>query len=184
MRLFKFFWVLHRWFAGVFGVALICVAVTGLVLQFKGRSEWIQPETHSGAEGGAAEFITIERLLEVVWAQEHPGFEQLADVSRIDLRPDKRVYKVLSEHGQAELQVCAVTGSVLNVSWRPSDLVESIHDGSFFGGWVYDWVMPATAIGLVFLCLSGFWIWIQPKVRKRRARRRRAEAARASPAEA
>ncbi len=105
MRPFKFFWISHRWVAGTLVVVLLTLAVTGFLLQIKGRSGWIQPETHTGAEGGAAEFITIEKLLEIVWAQQHPEFRQLADISRIDLRPNKRVYKVLSEHGHAELQV-------------------------------------------------------------------------------
>ena len=182
MRLIKFFWVSHRWIGGMLAVMLLWLAVTGFLLQIKGRSEWIQPGTRTGAEGGAEDFLTIERLLEVVWAQEHPGFEGLDDISRIDLRPGKRVYKVLSAHGHAELQVCAVTGEVLNISWRPSDLIEAIHDGSFFGKWVYDWVMPITAVGLVFLCGSGIWIWVDMKRRKHRHKRRRTKTLKADSA--
>ena len=175
MQLVKFFWVSHRWVGGACAVVLLWLAVTGFLLQIKGRSEWIQPETRTGAMGGVDDFITVERLLEIVWLQQHPEFEQLGDISRIDLRPGKRVYKVLSEHKHAELQVCAVTGEVMNVSWRPSDLIEAIHAGSFFGKWVHGWIMPGVAIGLVYLCGSGIWIWIDMKLRKLRHKRRRAK---------
>ena len=99
------------------------------------------------------------------------------DVDRVDFRPGRRVFKVQSVHGHAEIQVCAVTGNVLHVDVRRSDLLEDIHDGSFFGEWVHSWLMPLACLGLAFLAFSGLWLWIEPKVRKRRRNRRAGGAA-------
>lgn len=70
--------------------------------------------------------------------------------------------------------MCAITDRILGQDWRPSDLLEDIHDGSFFGGWVHDWVMPIVPMTLLFLVFSGIWLWIEPIVRKRRRRARQA----------
>ena len=94
-----------------------------------------------------------------------------ADIDRVDVRPDKRLYKVLSAHHYAEMQLCAVTGEVLGVSWRPSDLLENIHDGSFCGNWAHDWHMPAVSAALLFLVCSGMWLWIEPALYRRRRRK-------------
>ena len=116
----------------------------------------------------------LQELFDAVWAQNHPDFKSMSDIIRIDFQPQKRVFKVQSEHRHAEIQVCAVTGDVLGVAWRLSDLLEEIHDGSFLGDWFHDWVMPGVSVGLLFLAFSGWWLWLDPKVRKRlRGRRQR-----------
>ena len=81
----------------------------------------------------------------------------------------------------AKIQVCAVTGAILSGPLtRRSDLIESIHDGSFFGDWAHGWVMPAAAIGLLVLTVSGIWVWIAPVLTRRRRRAVAASAARAA----
>ncbi len=114
----------------------------------------------------------MQRLLEVVYTQEHPDFRELGDIERIDFRPDDRIFKVISKHHYSELQVCAVTGRVMSSAWRPSDLIEDIHDGSFWAGWWHDWAMPLFGVGLVFMTASGLWLWIEPTLRRRKRRRR------------
>ena len=154
------------------GLVVLNVAVTGFLLLIKKDHDWIQPPTQRGAEGGIERFITNQQLFETVLAQGHPDFASLDDVNRVDFRPGKRVFKVQSHHHHTEMQVDAVSGAVLGVAKRNSDLIESLHDGSFFGDAVHGWLMPLTAIALVFLVASGLFIWLQPKVK--RARRRRA----------
>ncbi len=62
------------------------------------------------------------------------------DVNRLDVRPGRGVVKVWLHNGY-EVQVDLGTGAVLQTAYRRSDLIESIHDGSFFAG---DW----TKLGL------------------------------------
>ncbi|MEM7229038.1 MAG: PepSY domain-containing protein, partial [Planctomycetota bacterium] len=124
-------------------------------------------------EGTVQDFIPFQRVVDAVLAAGDPAFATVDDIDRIDVRPDKRVHKVRSRNGFAEIQVDAVTGEILSQgNVRRSDLIESIHDGSFFGGWMHDWVMPLVSIALLFLIGSGFWLWIEPMVRRARRRRR------------
>ena len=83
-----------------------------------------------------------------------------------------RIHKVRSKHHHSEMQVDAVTGKVLDTDWRPSDLLESIHDGSYFGAWVHDYVMLVVPLGLAFMALSGVYLWLSPVLRKRRHKKR------------
>ena len=100
-----------------------------------------------------------------------------------DYRPGQNVFKVQSVHNHSEIQVDAITGEVLRTDVRRSDLLEDIHDGSFFGDWAHDWVWPIVPIALMFLVFSGLWLFIEPLVRRKKRRRRR-EAARAAETQA
>lgn len=168
--MYKFFREAHKGTGILLGVVILNIAVSGFLLLIKKDFDWIQPPTRTGAAGGVETFITNQRLFEVVFAQDHPGFHTLADIDRVDFRPDRRVFKVRSVHAHAEIQVDAVTGEVLSTAVRRSDLIESLHDGSYYGDWAHGWLMPATSAALLLLLGSGLYVWLQPKYR--RARRR------------
>lgn len=171
VRAFKLFWNLHKWTGIVAAAFFLMIATTGLLLLLKKRIDWIQPPAIVDMEGGPEQYITIDEVMRIVLAQNHADFQSIDDVDRFDLRPRERVYKVVSKHNYSEIQVGAISGQVLSVDWRPSDLIESIHDGSFVGGWMHDWVMPIVPVALVFLVFSGIWLWIEPIVRRRKRRR-------------
>jgi len=64
------------------------------------------------------------------------------------------------------------SGRVLQTAYRRSDLIESIHDGSFFGGdWTKLGVFLPTGIVLLLLWCGGMWMWWVPFIAKRRRRR-------------
>ena len=172
IKSFKFFWTAHKWTGIISALLFVIIACTGFMLLIKKRSDWIQPPTQIGAPGVVAEFISVDAAVQAVLAQQHVDFQSVSDVDRIDVRVEDRVYKITSRHNYTEIQVCAVTGNVLSTSWRPSDLFEDIHDGSFFGGWVHDWIMPIVPAALLFLVCSGIWLWIEPIVRRRRRLKR------------
>jgi len=172
VKSFKILWNAHKWTGIILAVIFLMTATTGFMLLIKKRNNWIQPPTQEGRPGAVVEFISIERAMRSVFTQDHGDFRSMDDIDRIDIRPGKRVFKVRSNHNYSEIQVCAITGDVLSVGWRPSDLFESIHDGSFFGRFVHNWVMPVVTIALVFLVFSGVWLWVEPIVRRRRRKRR------------
>lgn len=171
MKLFKFLWSTHKWTGIVLAVVFLNIAVSGFFLLNKKDYDWIQPPTQSGAAGEVSAFISPQRLFEIVFAQEHPDFKTLADVDRVDFRPAKRVHKVRSVHNYAEIQVDAVTGDVLSTAIRRSDWFERLHDGSLYGAWVHDWLMPLVAVSLVFMVCSGLYIWYFPVWKKKRRQR-------------
>lgn len=177
MKTFKFFWTTHKWTGILFSVFFLVIAVTGFLLLIKKEFAWIQPPTLKGTSGNISQFKSMRELLDIVLAQQHPDFTSLDDIDRVDVRPGKRVYKVRSVRNHSEIQVDAVSGKVLNVSSRASDLIESIHDGSFVGGWFHDYCMPFVSFALLFLIFSGIWLWLEPVVKKwRKKRKREAEA--------
>jgi uncharacterized iron-regulated membrane protein len=173
VKTFKFFWVTHKWTGTILAVLVGLTACTGFLLLIKKKVDWIQPPTERGAEGELADFLRIQDVIAIALAQNHPAFQSFDDIERIDVRPDKRVHKIHSHHEYAELQIDAITGEVLSTDVRRSDWLESLHDGSFFGSFVHEWVMPIVPIALLFLIFSGIWLWIEPMVRRARRRKRR-----------
>ena len=172
MKLYKLLWDTHKWTGITLSVFLLISAGTGFLLLLKKRYQWIQPPTRKGTAGGVDEFITLQELFHIVLGQGHEDFRTLEDIGRIDYRPKYRVHKIHSNHHHSEIQVDAVTGEILSVDVRVSDLIENIHDGTFFADWVHDWFMPLVPIGLTFLVGSGLYLWLAPMIRKRLQRRR------------
>jgi len=174
VRSFKLYWNLHRWTGIILAAVFAGTAVTGFLLLIKKKVAWIQPPTMEGEAGDPGAFMPVGDAFEIVLAQGHPDFAVADDVDRIDVRPGDRVYKFQSKHHYAEIQVDAVTGAVLAVAPRRSDLIEDLHDGSFYGDWFHAWFMPLVAAGLLFLVCTGLWLWIEPKLYRRKRRRRSA----------
>jgi uncharacterized iron-regulated membrane protein len=177
MNVFKTLWDLHKWTGLAICLVVAVTSVTGFLLLMKKEFSSIQPPTQVGAEGTLEEFISIAAVLDAARATGDPAFSTIDDIDRIDFRPGKRVHKVRSKHGHRELQVDAVTGVVLSHTWRPSDLIEEIHDGRWFAEIWHSYGMPIVALALLFLSFSGVYIWITPVLRKRRRRRARTESA-------
>jgi uncharacterized iron-regulated membrane protein len=172
MSRLKLFWAIHKYAGVALALLVTMVAVTGLLLLLKKDFAALQPPTQRGSDGRPADFLSIDEVLRRTYAIGHPAFTGPEDIERIDLRIDRRVHKVRSRRGFMEVQVDAVTGAILSGPLpRRSDLLERIHDGSFFADWVHGWVMPAVAMGLLLLTGTGLWIWIAP-ILTRRARRR------------
>jgi uncharacterized iron-regulated membrane protein len=168
MKLFKFFWSTHKWTGIVLAIVFLNIAITGFFLLQKKEYHWIQPATRNGAPGEVSAFISNQRLFAVVLAAGNPDFKTFEDIDRVDFRPGKRVHKVRSVHNDAEIQVDAITGAILSQEIRRSDWFERLHDGSFFGSWAHEWLMPVVALGLMFLVCSGLYIWYFPVWKKRR----------------
>lgn len=172
MRTFKLFWNTHKWTGIVLALILATTAVTGFLLLLKKEFAWIQPPTQRGTEGDYREFASIGEVIDAVLAQGHEDFTSVDDVDRIDFRPGKSIHKVRSVRNDTEFQVDAMTGEVVSgPDVRRSDLIERIHDGSFIADWFHDYIMPLSAIGLLFLTFSGIWLWLEPKWRRRKRNR-------------
>ncbi len=89
------------------------------------------------------------------------------DVNRLDVRPGRGVVKAWLMNGY-EVQVDLGSGRVMQTAFRRSDLIESIHDGSFFGGdWTKLGLFLPSGIVVLLLWLSGLWMWWVPFAAKR-----------------
>ena len=168
----------HFWAALAAAVPLLVIIGSGILLQTKKQWTWVQPFEHRGT--GTTPAVDFDRILAAVRLAPGLGATTWDDVDRVDVRPSRGVAKVTLRN-RWEVQVDLGTGDLLQTAYRRSDLIESIHDGSFFGG---DWTklglfLPAGAT-LLLLWLSGLWmVWVQlnGKRRKRRVRQLRRRAA-------
>ena len=159
---------LHRWGALVSALPVLVVVLSGLLLQLKKDWAWVQPPTRSGtAEAPSLPFEAILAAASGTAAAEVSSWE---DIDRLDVRPDKGVVKVRCEN-RWELQLDAATGEVLSSTLRRSDLIESIHDGSWFSDGVKLWVFLPAALVLTGLWFTGVYLWWLPFGVRRRRRR-------------
>ncbi|MBI9016527.1 MAG: PepSY domain-containing protein [Phycisphaerae bacterium] len=166
MKHYKLNRTVHKWLGIIFAIAFLEIAVTGLLLLEKKNYNWIQPETKKGSEGGVEDFITNQKLFEVVLAAGHKDFSTMDDIDRVDFRPGKRVFKVQSKHNYREIQVDAVNNDILSIATRNSDMIEALHDGSYFGEFVHRWLMRAFAVVTVVLTITGLYLWLAPALKK------------------
>jgi hypothetical protein len=104
----------------------------------------------------------LERILTSVRNVSELNVASWDDVNRIDVRPGKGVAKVWLKSGY-EVQVDLGTGSVLHSAYRRSDLIESLHDGSFFAGdWTKLGLFLPSGVALLLLWASGLWMFWVP----------------------
>ena len=168
---------IHHWGSIVVAVPIVIVLVTGVLLLLKKEFTWIQPPTVKGEQKGLA--LEFDQILAVARTVPEAGIETWADVDRLDVRPGKGMLKVRAENSW-EIQIDANTGAVLQVAYRRSDLIESIHDGSFFGDYAKLWVFLPSALVLIGLWITGMVLFFHPylvKAGKRRVLSPRAQEA-------
>ncbi len=161
---------LHRWGAIITLIPLALVIGTGLLLQLKKQITWVQPATAKGTE--AVPQLSFEEILSVAKQSENAEIQSWEDVDRLDVRPGKGIVKVRSNN-RWELQIDTATGELLASSYRRSDLIESLHDGSFFSDFAKVWLFFPNGLILLGLWATGFYLWLLPFLAKRKSRLRK-----------
>jgi uncharacterized iron-regulated membrane protein len=164
----------HYWASAVIAIPLVIIIVTGSILQLKKHWAWVQPPEQRGSVTTVG--IELSTILATLQARPDLGVRTWDDVKRMDVRPDRGVVKVWLQ-SDWEAQIDLGTAEILQVAFRRSDWIESIHDGSIFGDAVKLGVFFPTAIGLVLLWIGGMWMWLYPFLGRRRVRRAKAAAA-------
>jgi len=169
MKLAKLSRLLHRWGSIIALLPITIIIVSGIVLQLKKVSPYIQPPTQRGA--GTELAIGFERILEVARTVPEAEIESWEDIDRLDVRPGKGVVKVRCKN-RYEVQIDTETAEILHVAFRRSDLIESIHDGSYFNDHFKLWVFLPAGIVLAALLITGVHLFLLPYlVRRKRVRR-------------
>lgn len=160
---------LHRIGALVSAAPVLVVLVSGLALQLKKESTWIQPPTAAGAGGDPS--LTFEEILEAARGVEEARVRTWEDVDRLDVRPAKGIVKVRAK-SRWEVQVDTTTGKVVASAYRRSDLIEAIHDGSWFHERAKLWVFLPAGFVLLGLWGTGTYLWLLPYLARRKKGRR------------
>ncbi len=164
---------LHRWGAIVVGLPFLVVIASGLLLQVKKQVPWVQPTEQRTAVSTPT--VPWEAVIAAARALPQAGVTDWSDIERVDVRPSKGILKVITA-SRWELQLALEDGRVLQTAYRRSDLIEQLHDGSFFGDPVKLWVFLPVGIIVFGLWLTGLYLWTLP-IRMRRKRARLAGAA-------
>lgn len=163
----KFLRTTHRRVAFVVALPLLVVILSGLLLQFKKEFSWIQPPTTRGHTLEPS--ISFDAILEAVKTVSEAEIENWDDVDRLDVRPSNGLIKLRANNGW-EIQLDQGTGEILQVAYRRSDLIEQIHDGSFFHPIAKHWLFFPAAVGLLTLWVTGIYLFVLPIRAKRRNR--------------
>ena len=159
---------IHNWGAIIIAIPIIIIIGTGLLLQVKKEFTWIQPAEIKGV--GKTPEISLDQILEITKTVPEAGVNSWKDINRLDVRPSKGMVKVRAGNDW-EIQIDLKDGRVLQKAYRRSDLIESIHDGSYFHDLVKHWLFLPSAIVLLGLWLTGIYMFFQPRwARWRRSR--------------
>jgi uncharacterized iron-regulated membrane protein len=168
MKFAKFNRVFHRWGALVTAVPVLVVILSGLLLLWKKDVAWIQPPT---CKGGSEELtLGFGRILEISRMVPEAEVRSWNDIARLDVRPSIGMLKVRGVNGW-EIQLDTKTGDVLQVAYRRTDLIESLHDGSFFHDKAKLGLFLPSALVLLGLWITGIYLFVLPYLTRRRRRK-------------
>lgn len=158
---------LHKW-AGLAGcLFLMVISFSGFFLSVKGKVDWMRPKTQLGSPyTDPSELIAVSRVMDAAFGAGYGELKTLDDIDRMEFHAEDRIWKVLSKTGYREVQVDAVTGQILSRGQRNDQVFEDIHDFSFFADLLHEWGLPAVALVLFILSVSGVAMFFVPILRR------------------
>ncbi len=154
---------IHKWIGLILALFLILSALTGVLLGWKKNVDLLQPPTQKGVELNMSAYKPVEELAAAALVAVDSLGLTSDNFDRIEYRPTKGIAKVLFDTGSWEVQVDATNLEVLSVAKRHSDWIEHIHDGSIISETFKLISMNILGIGLVFLSITGLWLWYGPR---------------------
>lgn len=163
---------LHRFIGSGLVLFFLLIAISGILLGWKKHSGgYILPNTEKGSSTNLADWKSLDILANA--AQQALFMEDSSlntAIDRMDVRADKGVVKVSFKGNFYEVQLDGTTARVLAINLRKSDIIEQLHDGSLLdtafnssSGWFKLTYTSILGSGLLILCVSGFWLWYNPK---------------------
>lgn len=163
---------IHHWSSIIISLPLIVIIGAGLFLQLKKDVDWIQPPTLEGSVIEGIPEASLQEMFEAAKAVEIAEITTWEELDRVDFKPDKGIIKFIP-HSRWEVQVDTHTAEVLSVTYRRSDLLETIHDGSFFADWVKLWIFFPVGIMLLVLWMTGVYMFFLPYFKKAQKKRKK-----------
>lgn len=158
---------LHRWMGIPLIVFFFLIGITSILLAWKKKAELLPPTLKTEIENGT--WILPSEMVRI-GEEEMVRLGRDPEVDRIDIRPDKGVAKVTFKTHFTEVQLDGLSGKVLSIETRHSDWIEKVHDGSIVDFYLQGdeaaklTYSTLTALGLILMSVSGFYLWYFPKV--------------------
>ena len=159
---------LHYWISPIIFIPVVIIFSTGVLLQFKKQSNWIQPNVVITSKSKP---VMLNSYLESAKTVSEAKIYSWNDIDRIDIRPNKGIAKIRSKNNW-EIQLDIESAEIYSVSFRRSDIIESVHDGSFFSDYVKFGLFFPSGILLIVLSFTGIYMFIVPILRKKKKGKR------------
>jgi len=160
---------IHYWGSIACALPVIIIIITGMLLLFKKQSDWIQPSSMLGES--KVPTIQFEEILDAAKSVEAANIDSWKNIHRLDVRPSKGIIKIQSKNNY-EIQIDQTTGEILQVAFRRSDIIESIHDGSFFHDLAKLWLFFPSSIILLILWITGIYLFVIPLLVKKKKKKK------------
>lgn len=161
---------IHYWGSVIIIIPVIIVIGSGLLLQVKKQFPWVQPKTEKTQTRELP--LSFDQILLTAKSVKEAEIGSWEDVDRLDVRPGKGVTKIRANNSW-EIQIHNETAEVLAVNYRRSDVIEAIHDGSWFHDEAKLWLFLPAAIILLVLSLTGLYMFLMVFPSKLRNYRRK-----------
>lgn len=172
-RLSRASFYLHLWLGVLVTVALVAISVTGILLNHK-RGLGLMPDIPHEPSAPFEQAIPLERLayaaLEAVPEEARGGWMpgdsvDVGLIDRMDVRPRNGFVKVrLRDKASTEATVDISSGRVIHVGKRGDVFLEKLHSGEIFGGQPYVILSDIAAVALMITLITGYWLWLAPKL--------------------
>jgi len=160
----------HLWLGVIFTAALLVVSATGVLLNHK-RGLGLMPDVPHEPSAPFASALSLDSIAAIALrAVGAPGATAagLRDVDRMDVRPRDRFAKVRMRNASStEVTVDIASGRVLHIGPRGDVFLEKLHSGEAFGDRAV-LLSDAAAVALVATLITGYWLWLAPKLRRSR----------------
>jgi len=161
---------IHYWGSLIVALPLIIMIGAGILLMVKKEIVWIQPISQKGIERTTVPTVSMQALFDAAKTVENAGFTSWDELERADLKPGKGIIKFVS-NTHWEVQVDTHTGEVLQIAKRRSDVIEAIHDGTYFADWMKLGLFLPVGIILLFLWLTGVYLFLFTEYKKAKKRK-------------
>jgi uncharacterized iron-regulated membrane protein len=167
---------LHLWLGLVGTLALLSISITGVLLNHK-RGLGLMPDVGHETDAPLRASLSLDSLalaaLSAVPPEARGGWTpgspvDPARIDRMDVRPRDGFVKVrFRDRANTEATVDLSTGRVLHTGERNDVFLEKLHSGEIFGdGFIL--LSDAGALILVITLVTGYWLWLAPRLIRHR----------------
>ena len=163
---------IHHWGAIIIAIPLVIMIGAGILLMVKKEFEWIQPSSERGTVATSVPTASMQQMFDAAKGAKEAGINNWTDLDRVDFKNDKGIAKFITTDNW-EVQVDTTTAEVLYVAYRRSDIIEQIHDGTWFAEWVKLGLFLPVGIALFVLWLTGMYLFFLPHYKKWQKRKKK-----------
>jgi uncharacterized iron-regulated membrane protein len=145
----------HRIISIMVALPFFIVLISGLLLQVRQQVEFIQPKALSASKIEGKSLLTVSEIIQFAGVRAE-------EIDQIIFKPGKFQLSLRLKSNE-EIQLHPQTGDILKRAPRLTNFLIEIHQGSYFTEWGQYLVFLPSALGLLFLLISGLVLYQRRK---------------------